>query len=266
MTSGLKNTIKILVAFLGVLIVCAFAVLLIVNPSNIFKFNKEKSTTVNDGVKLIKAMEAAPTAPIEEQIFRKRKDEIIDQFRNNPDKIWSTMVDYNIVLTGDSRGIGFSTEGFLDYNHNVSYYSKTIYNIPENYEILQQLNPKYILICYGINDMGLYGQYGVEQYMSDLEGFVNELRARIPGVDVYVNSMPPCLPSEYARSPIWAWIPEWNVIIKQYCAEHDIHYVDIEDLCEGHPELYDIDGVHFLRDFYPLWGMRIIETIVENEN
>lgn len=266
MTSGIKNTIKLLIAGLLGLIICAVAVLLIVNPSNMFKFEKEKSSTVNDGIALIKTMEATPTAPIEDEIYRKKKDEIIAQFYNNPDRIWPTMIDYNLILSGDSRGIGFSTSGFLDFSHNLSNYSKTIYNLPENYEAFVNLNPKKILICYGINDVGLYYSNGVEQYMSDLEGFINEIRELVPGVDVYVNSIPPCLPSEYERSPVWSWIPDWNVYIKNYCAEHDIHYVDISDLCNSHPELYDIDGVHFLDDFYPLWGMRIVTTIIENED
>ena len=266
MTQGLKNTIKILVAFFLVLGLCALAVLLVVNPKNMFHFSKEESSTVSDGEAYIKTMEAAPTAPIEDMIYTKRREEILDQFRQDPERVWTFINESNLIFCGDSRGIGFTVEGYVDYNHNVSNYSRTIYNIPDYYDTLKERNPHYIVICYGINDLGLYQWEGKEKYTEDLANFVYTLRELIPGVDVYVNSIPPSLPSEYERGPAWALIPEWNEYIRNYCSEHDIHYVDISDLCNAHPELYDVDGVHFFSEFYPMWGMRVVTTIIENEN
>lgn len=266
MTQGLKNTIKILVAFFLVLALCALAVLLVIDPGDMFHFAKAEATTVSDGEAYIRTLEAAPTAPIEDTIYTKRREEILNQFREDPNRVWSFINESNLVFCGDSRGIGFTTSGFVDYNHNVSNYSRTIYNIPDYYETLKTLNPHYIVICYGINDLGLYQWEGKEKYTEDLASFVYALRELIPGVDVYVNSIPPSLPSEYERGPAWALIPEWNEYIKNYCSEHDIHYVDISDLCNAHTEMYDVDGVHFFSEFYPLWGMRIITTIIENEN
>ena len=266
MTQGMKNTIKVLVAFLLALCLCALAVLLVINPDNVFGFQQVGTNDVSEGEKYIRTLEEEPIAPIEETIFTKRKDEILQQFRDNPDRIWGTLADYGLLFLGDSRGIGFSTEGYVDYAYNLSYYSKTIYNIPDYYEQLVEMHPRMILICYGINDLGLYQWEGKEKYTEDLADFVSALRELIPGVDVYVNSIPMSLPSEYERGPAWALIPEWNEYIKNYCMEHDIHYVDISDLILEHPEMYDIDGVHFINSFYPLWGMRILTTIVENEN
>lgn len=266
MTQGMKNTVKVLVVFLIVCALCAIAVLLVINPNNVFGFQTEHHSADSEGEKYIKTLEAAPIAPIEEVIFNKRKEEILQQFRKDPARIWPTLNDYGMVFCGDSRGIGFTTSGFVDYAHNVSNYSRTIYNIPDCYESFKELQPRMILLCFGINDLGLYQWKGKEAYTEDLANFVYALRDLIPGVDVYVNSIPPSLPSEYERGPAWALIPEWNEYIKNYCKEHDIHYVDISDLCNEHTEMYDVDGVHFFPDFYPLWGMRIVTTIIENEN
>ena len=266
MTQGMKNTVKVLVVFLIVCCICAFVVLLVINPNNVFGFQEKSTGETSEGEKYIQALEAEPTGPIEEAIFSKRREEILQQFRDNPDRIWPTLVEYDLVFCGDSRGIGFTTEGYVDYAHNVSNYSRTIYNIPDYYETFKEMQPRMILICYGINDLGLYQWEGKEKYTEDLANFVYKLRELVPGVDVYVNSIPPSLPSEYERGPAWALIPEWNEYIKAYCKEHDIHYVDISDLCNAHPEMYDIDGVHFINSFYPLWGMRIVTTIIENEN
>ena len=128
MTQGLKNTIKILVAFFLVLALCALAVLLVIDPGDMFHFAKAEATTVSDGEAYIRTLEAAPTAPIEDTIYTKRREEILNQFREDPNRVWSFINESNLVFCGDSRGIGFTTSGFVDYNHNVSNYSRTIYN------------------------------------------------------------------------------------------------------------------------------------------
>ena len=184
MTQGMKNTVKVLVVFLVVCCICAFAVLLVINPNNVFGFQESSTGTRSEGEKYIQALEAEPTGPIEEAIFSKRREEILQQFRDNPDRIWPTLVEYGLVFCGDSRGIGFTTEGYVDYAHNVSNYSRTIYNIPDYYETFKEMQPRMILICYGINDLGLSQWEGKEKYTEDLANFVYKLRELIPGVDV----------------------------------------------------------------------------------
>lgn len=241
-------------------LLCVAAVFLILLPKR-----TESGPTVQSGIKFIQTLEASPTEPIENAIFAKRKQVLLNKFRDNPDQIWAAFNDMNIVISGDSRGVGFSAYGYVDYNHNISQVSKTIYNIPENYDLLVALNPNIVIFTYGINDVGLYGQFGVEQYIKDFQGFIDTTRELIPGVDVYVNSILPCLPSEYERSPIWAEIPAWNVAIKKYCEENGIHYIDIQNLCDSHPEMYNDDGVHMHDEFYPLWGMEIVTQIINDQ-
>jgi hypothetical protein len=184
MTQGMKNTVKVLAVFLIVCCICAFAVLLVINPNNVFGFQEKSTGETSEGEKYIQALEAEPTGPIEEAIFSKRREEILQQFRDNPDRIWPTLVEYDLVFCGDSRGIGFTTEGYVDYAHNVSNYSRTIYNIPDYYETFKEMQPRMILICYGINDLGLYQWEGKEKYTEDLANFVYKLRELVPGVDV----------------------------------------------------------------------------------
>lgn len=254
-----ENRIWIIGAAIALLISAAAVFFILqLKPAN-------ASPLSHTGAGFIQTMETVPVEPIEEVIFLKRKQAILNKFREHPEKIWAAFNDMNIVISGDSRGVGFSAYGYVDYNHNISQVSKTIYNIPENYELLAALNPKIVIYTYGINDLGLYGQFGVDQYIKDLQGFVDKTRELIPGVDVYINSILPCLPSEYARSPVWAQIPAWNVVIKQYCQEHGIHYIDIQTLCDSHPEMYNDDGVHMHDEFYPLWGMEIITQIINDQ-
>ena len=108
--------------------------------------------------------------------------------------------------------------------------STTIYTIAELLEEVAERKPRVIVISYGINDVGLYHDDGVEKYMEDFAGLIKDLEEAVPGVTVYVNSIVPCLESEYERARNWMAIPAWNAYIKNYCAEHGIRYIDVTDL------------------------------------
>ena len=155
MTQGMKNTVKVLIVFLIVCCLCAAAVLLVINPNNVFGFQNNNREPLTEGEAYIRTLEAKPTSPIEDEIFRKRREEILQQFISDPSRIWPTLANYGLVFCGDSRGIGFTTEGYVDYAYNVSNYSRTIYNIPDYYDIFREMQPRMILLCYGINDLGL---------------------------------------------------------------------------------------------------------------
>ena len=78
MTQGMKNTVKVLVVFLVVCGLCALAVLLVINPNNVFGFQENNTETISEGEKYIQSLEAEPTGPIEEAIFSKRKEREYD--------------------------------------------------------------------------------------------------------------------------------------------------------------------------------------------
>lgn len=182
------------------------------------------------------------------------------------DEVWAKLQEYNVVISGDSRGAEFSAFDFYPFSLNLSNYSRTIYNIPETYDGIASIMPRNLVLCFGVNDLGLYSEYGVEQYTSDLLGFVDTIRQLSPATKVYVNSIPPSLPSEYSRAPSWALAYPWNEYIENVCKENGIYYINITDICDAHPELYRGDGVHFKPDFYPLWARAILKEVIKHES
>lgn len=182
------------------------------------------------------------------------------------DQVWSMLEQLGLVIAGDSRGAEFSAFGFYPQYMNFSGYSKTIYNIPEIYDRVASAKPRILLLCYGVNDLGLYGGYGVEKYMNDLHGFVNTLHEISPNTKIFINSIPPSLASEYERAPNWALAYPWNEYNEAYCKEHGLNYINTTALCDAHQDLYRGDGVHFKPDFYPLWARTILKAILKHEN
>ncbi len=188
----------------------------------------------------------------------------VDSMEDN--QVWATLEQLGVVIAGDSRGAEFSAFGFYPQYLNFSGYSKTIYNIPEIYDKVASSKPRILILCYGVNDLGLYGPFGVEKYMNDFQGFIDKLKEISPNTKIYVNSIPPSLASEYERAPSWALSYSWNDYNEAYCKEHGINYINVTKICNEHEDLYRSDGVHFMPDFYPLWARTILKEIFKNEN
>ncbi len=263
--SVIKNIIAVLIAC----IIVAGAVFCVLNYDRIFaQAEPEADAEISEAVSYITKLEGTDTKPIEDQIFKEDHfipiEKLEKQFRKNPETIWKTLKEYDTLIMGDSRAQCFLLYDYMDQQHCLVESSTTIYKIKDYIKEVKERKPRVIVISYGINDTGLYHDYGVEKYTKDFADMIDDLKKADPGVKVYVNSILPCLESEYDRAPNWMVIPDWNKYIKKYCKEHDIGYIDATEVCNQHRDLYISDGVHFESDFYPYWGAVIAATIVSD--
>lgn len=262
------SSLQIIIGSVVAAIVVVIAVLLILNLERTPAQTKESSEEEAKAVHYIEEMEAVDTTPIEDKIFAEENqisvEELLAQFDADPASVWKTLKDYDVLIMGDSRAQCFLLYEFMDPQHCLVMHSTTIYTIEELLGDVAERTPHIIVISYGINDVGLYHDYGVENYMKDFAGLIEDLREADPGVKIYVNSILPCLESEYDRAPNWMAIPDWNEYIKNYCEEHDIGYIDATQLCKEHEDLYIDDGVHLQEEFYPYWGALIAAQIASD--
>ena len=263
-----KASVQMIIAFIVAAIVVAASVIIVLNFEKAEAKTEAVPAAETAGLDYITKEEAIDTTPIEDRIFeednRKGVDELLQEFDTNPDLIWKTLKDYDTMIMGDSRAQCFLIYGFMDDWHCLVTHSTTIYKIEEYLPEVEARKPRVIVISYGINDTGLYHDYGVVNYMNDFAGLIEDLEEADPGVKIYVNSIIPCLESEYERAPNWMVIPEWNAYIKNYCEEHEIGYIDATALCDAHRDLYIDDGVHLVEEFYPYWGALIAAQIASD--
>lgn len=259
-----------IIAFIVAAIVAAASVFIVLNIEKAEAQTEAVAQTQTDGFSYITKMEAVETTPIEDRIFeednRISPEELLAQFETNPDLIWKTLKDLDTLIMGDSRAQCFLIYDFMDDAHCLVTHSTTIYKIEEYLPDVEARKPHNIVISYGINDTGLYHDYGVVNYMNDFAELIEKLKEVDPGVNIYVNSILPCLESEYERAPNWMVIPEWNAYIKNYCEEHGIGYIDSTELCNAHRDLYIDDGVHLVEEFYPYWGAQIAAQIASDRS
>ena len=263
MQKAMRHNITILAWFLAVLAIIVVSVIWITRFSN----ETQAAPGETDGEAIIRSMEAVPIAPIEDHIFQKEKDEILRKILDDPDRTFQTLADINTVILGDSRVVGFSMYGFMDPSRILAGTSWSIQEIPALYGIIEQMNPRFVIVSFGVNEIGQ--QYFTpvyystdESYIADLKIYMDTIQSIVPDARIYFSAILPVSDWGLESKPGFAIIPERNQAIKQFCEESGYGFIDTEHLTYEHPDLYIADGVHFYAEFYPYWGRDILEQII----
>ena len=196
-------------------------------------------------------------AEIQQQIENEREP-LLEQLMSGETDPFSLYKDYAIL--GDSRAVGFWYWGFLERSRCLSDGGHTIRKIPEWYDKLEEMNPSYIFLCYGLNDCSIGYWDSGEEYAAEYVEYVKTLQEKLPECTIVVSSILPAQDPAFDRSKRWRDIPEWNVVLKAACAENGILYADCDRLYEEYPKLWDPDGIHFREAFYPYWSSLLIAT------
>lgn len=199
---------------------------------------------------------------VREEIFMRRmqeqKEELTDGILNGEIDPFPLFQDY--VILGDSRAVGFWYNEFLEEERVLADAGNTIRAIPERLSALQELNPKYVFLCYGLNDTSIgywdTGEAYAEEYMS----CVAAIKEILPEATVVVSSILPAMDPAFERSSRWRWIPDWNVVLKAACEENGVLYADCEWFIDSYPWYWATDGIHFRPSLYPYWGGMLLVT------
>lgn len=263
MQKEMRHNITILAWFLVVLAIIVVSVIWITRFSRKTNASPDKSA----GEAVIRSMEAVPIAPIEDHIFQKEKDEILRKLLDDPDRVFQTLTDINTILVGDSRVVGFSMYNHMDPSRVLAGTSWSILELPALYGIIEGMNPRFVIVSFGVNEIGQ--QYFTpvyfdtdESYVDALAYYLGELQSIVPNAKIYYSAILPVNDACLETKPGFSIIPRRNQAIKQFCEEAGYGYIDTEHLAYEHSDLYIADGVHFYSEFYPYWGRAILEQII----
>lgn len=248
----------------GIIVIAAAAIiLLIVMIMAIVGGDDTPETDVENGVAYIQTLEQKDYSEVENAIKALKKAERKAAFESGEVDVWAQLED--TVIMGDSRAVGFYVYEFIEERRVLAAGGDTIRNIPDYMDALVAVNPSNVILCYGLNDISIGYWDTVEEYIAELDEMVALIRQNLPDATVYVNQTIPAIDPAFSRSEKWRSIPDWNVAIKAHCEETGIAYVDLSDTLAANPDLYNEDGIHVPRAFYPLWAIDIVTEVYENE-
>lgn len=254
------------------LLVAALALLifLIVISSRGRTEKKEQAAAISAGVEYLQSLEARGTSEVEATLKAMRQAELAaqceqrkQQLLNGELDVWSQFEDY--VLLGDSRAVGFYYYKFLPENRVLAAGGATIRDVQKHIEQIKALNPASVFLCYGLNDVSIGFWHTPEDYAAEYKQVVDSVKEAVPGVTVYVSSILPARDPAFERSSSWREIPNYSAAVSEMCRENGIPFVDNDAISEAYSELWEADGIHLRREFYPYWGINLIMSVYENQ-
>ena len=217
-----------------------------------------------------------------EQLERER-EELLRQVKAGEQDPFPLFQD--AVILGDSRAVGFFYYGFVDESRDLTGSGETILDIPRKLDTLQAMNPRYVYLTYGLNDIKI-GHWGsLQAHISEYLDRVQEIRERLPEAVIVISSVLPyhdpnartdatgeTTPSSGSSSASslteadrkrLAQIPEWNRLMADAAREHGVIFVDNSGICTEYEDLWEKDGIHVFKSFYPHWGKNLIVAALE---
>lgn len=217
-----------------------------------------------------------------EQLARER-EELLRQVKAGEQDPFPLFQD--AVILGDSRAVGFFYYGFVDESRDLTGSGETILDIPKKLDTLQAMNPRYVYLAYGLNDIKI-GHWGsLQAHISEYLDRVQDIRERLPEAVIVISSVlpyhdpnartdatgetPPSSGSSSTSSLTeadrkrLAQIPEWNRLMADAAREHGVIFVDNSAICQEYKNLWEKDGIHVFKSFYPHWGKNLIVAALE---
>ena len=242
------------------------------------------------GVAYLEALEQQDPDAVD-QILRQRRldkleqerEELVRQVKSGEQDPFSLFQD--AVILGDSRAVGFFYYGFVDESRDLTGSGETILDIPKKLDTLQAMNPRYVYLTYGLNDIKI-GHWGsLEAHISDYMDRVQKIRERLPEAVIVISSVLPyhdpkaeddsasqseTTPSSSSASSLTeadrkrlAQIPQWNRLMADTCREFGVIFVDNSGICQELKHLWEKDGIHVAKSFYPHWGKNLVVAALE---
>ena len=258
-----KKKLPVLPVALGI---CA--VLAVLTVTSLFGGNTKKNTMqaeIDKGLAYLQSLEEKDPAEVQQvrKAIRQREleaqlDELLEQLNNGQIDPFSLYQDY--VVMGDSRAVGFWYRKYLDKGRVLADGGHTIRNIPDQIDTLVTLNPSTIYLCYGLNDCSIGYWDSAESYAAEYVQVVKAIREKLPDATIVVSSILPARDPAFQKSAKWRNIPEWSAVLEKACKDNGILFANCDKLAEDYPNLWDPDGIHFRKEFYPYWASKLVVT------
>ena len=164
----------------------------------------------------------------------------------------------NTVFMGDSITEALSEFALLDDYNVICNKGDTVVKAMQNIEKLQGINPKNLVLLYGMNDViefdiNLSGQDSntfKEKYIE----LINSIKAVLPKTNIYLISPLPVMANAVDTNYRLTNenLNEFRSKVNEVANVTGSTYIDLASIIDGKDYLHEQDGIHYKYDFYPL--------------
>ena len=189
-----------------------------------------------------------------------QRDQLVRQLATGETDPFSLFKDY--VLLGDSRAVGFWYRNFLDKGRVLADGGHTIRNLAQYVDTIVEKNPSQIFLCYGLNDSSIGYWDTADEYVTEYMEIVRELQEKLPDATIVVSSILPAKDPAFQKSRKWYNIPDWSAALEKACEANGVIFANCDRLAVDYSNLWDPDGIHFRKEFYPYWASSLMAAIL----
>lgn len=202
---------------------------------------------------------------IELQELKDKRDEKLRQMRSGEVSVWSLFHDY--VIMGDSRAVGFTFLQTLDNSRILGHYGDGSDEIHTHYEALKELNPSYIFLSYGLDDMLQVGCETPESFAQLYLERLEDLQAHCPDAKIFVSPVFPCTDpafDSYEPRKKWRETESYTEALRNILQGTGFYYISCDNITDYTPYWVE-DGIHFNAEFYEIWSENMIMAMYDAE-
>ena len=223
--------------------------------------SRAQALAVAQGTAYLQKMENRSIETINQNVTSVRKKARAEAIASGKLSLWAQFD--TSLLFGDSRIASFSEFEFLSEDKVMAHNGWTINNLKENIGQIAAKGPENLFIGVGSNDLQSNLGNGAEGYASEYLAVLKELQSKAPDTKLYVISIMPVNDKALSEAEYQALknVDSYNTAVKKMCEDNGFTYIDTTSLCTDHADLYEPDGVHFKKDFYPFWGQMLADSL-----
>lgn len=242
-----KKRRRISIIMLGILI----GVSLLGTGCKIIKnhqIEKAKSETVAKGVADLQALEKRDVGQIENKIKDMNSKNDIKESTSDKSNLKEIFKD--TVFMGDSLTEPLSFYDILDEDSVIGIKGRDVIKAKEeDLGTLKSLNPKKIVMMYGMNDLLLFSNS--HDFVKNYESLINQIKKELPNAEIYVNSVFPVSDETIAKKKEFIKVNDFNNALREMCNTMGIKFIDTTSMVKEN--MYEPDGIHLKAEFYTPW-------------
>ena len=165
----------------------------------------------------------------------------------------------NTIFMGDSITEVLSEFGILDSYNVIANKGDTVIKASQNIDKLQGINPKNLVLLYGMNDVIAFDSNSSEESSNAFKEkyieLINSIKAVLPKTNIYLISPLPVMNNAVNTNYRLTNenLNEFRLKVTEVASATGSTYIDLASIITDKDSLHEQDGIHYKYDFYRIW-------------
>ena len=165
----------------------------------------------------------------------------------------------NTIFMGDSITEALSEFGILDSYNVIANKGDTVIKASQNIDKLQGINPKNLVLLYGMNDVIAFDSNSSEESSNAFKEkyieLINSIKAVLPKTNIYLISPLPVMNNAVNTNYRLTNenLNEFRLKVTEVASATGSTYIDLASIITDKDSLHEQDGIHYKYDFYQIW-------------